>query len=295
MMENILNYYYQIIISSDKIKNNGYFSYHNHLFCLYKYERNKNEINALSYLNELMILNKISVNKIIYNIFNQAITYIDNQNYVLIMINYEYRGYDNLKFIPIIEDRRLNILKRNNWAYLWEIKIDYVEYQLKHIINSFPIINQTINYYIGMTENAIRYFKMLDLKDVPLYINHRRIKKNELYNPLELIIDYKVRDIAEYLKNSFFNNEMSIGDIKEYTIKLELNNLDYLLLYVRLLYPSYYFDIYDNIINNNLNEDAINKVINKSSLYEELLYEIYLLIRGKTNIIGIDWINKKYQ
>ena len=61
-----------------------------------------------------------------------------------------------------------------------------------------------------------------------------------------------------------------------------------------MLYPSFYFDIYDNIINNNQDENNLNKIINRSNEYEELLYEIYLIIRRKTNIIGISWINEKY-
>ena len=54
-MKNILNYYYKIIVLDDEI-NNQCFSYNNHLFCLYEYKRNINEIMALDYLNKLMII-----------------------------------------------------------------------------------------------------------------------------------------------------------------------------------------------------------------------------------------------
>ena len=293
-MNSILQYYYEIIISSDKINENGYFSYDNHLFCLYEYKRNIKELDALSYLNKLMISRKISINTIIDNIFHKPLTIYNKKNYVLILINYEYQENANLRFIEAFDDGRIDILKRNNWSYLWSIKIDYIEYQLEHIKNSYPIINNSVNYYIGMAENAIHYFNMLNLSNIPLYIEHRRIDKNNIYNPTELVIDYKVRDIAEYLKDKFINGNMSIYSIKQYISNLNISNIDYILLYVRMLYPSFYFDLYEKIINDGEVESVINKIVDLKDAYEELLYEIFLVIKKKANVIGIDWINKKY-
>ncbi len=292
-MKDILNYYYQMIID-DNVGDNGYFSYHNHLFCLYEYHRNINEVEALTSLNKLMLMNKIPINKIIKNNLNQVLTNYDNKNYVLIEIKYECNSLDNVRFIMAFNDKKLNIINRNNWGYLWSQKIDYIEYQMKHIENSYPIIHESINYYIGLAENAISYFNMLDLTQVPLYFEHRRSNLDDIYNPLELVIDYKVRDIGEYIKKSFFNQEIDIIEVKKYLNKLNLNAIDYLLLYIRLIYPSYYFDIYERIINNNLDENKLLDIIKLSSGYEKLLYEVYLLIKEKTNVIGIEWINKKY-
>ena len=293
-MKNILNYYYQIIIDDNKIDKNGSFIYNNHVFNLYKYKRNFNEVNALLSLNDNMLSKNIKINKIVKNVFNQVITIMDNNNYVLIEVNYEYLDNVNFKFIESFLDKRFDILKRNDWGRLWSMKIDYIEYQLNHISNSYPIINNSINYYIGLAENAISYFNMLNLSNIPLYIEHRRFNENSIYNPMELVIDYKVRDLAEYIKNSFFNKKMSIYDVKNYISKLYLENIDYVLLYVRLLFPSYYFDMYDDVLNNNIDEKELNKIILLASDYEELLYNIYLIIEKKTNILGINWINSKF-
>ena len=290
-MKSILNYYYEMIV--DDI-NDGYFSYDNHLFCLCEYKRNINEVEALDYLNNLMLSRNISINKIIKNSFDQIITFHDNHNYVLIMINYEYDKEANVKFIPSFPDKELDILKRNNWGKLWSIKIDYIEYQISHLKNSYPIINSSVHYYIGLAENAISYFNMLDLSNITLFICHRRININNIFNPLELVIDLKVRDVAEFIKDSFFNKKMTTSEIKEYINKLNLDNIDYILLYVRLLYPSYYFDVYEEIVNSNKEEKEINKIIDLSNLYEELLYELYIMFKGRINIIGVDWINKKF-
>lgn len=292
-MKNILNYYYQIIIDDDKINSNGYFSYNNHLFCLYKYQRNIDEISSLVELNNYMINQNIGINRIIFNIYNKPLTYYEENNYILLLVNYEYKG-GIFKFIPI-NGNNYQILKRNNWSYLWSMKVDYIEYQIKHLTNKYKILNETVNYYIGITENAIKYFNMIKLDNVNLFIGHRRINKDDLYNPAELVIDYKVRDISEYLKKCFFEYNKSIYEIKKYLININLSSIDYILLYIRMLYPSYYFDIYEKIVNKNYNEKDVLKVTNNIDLYEELLYEIYLYIRRKINIIGITWINKKFE
>ena len=293
-MKDILKYYYHIIVNDDKVDEHGYFSYSNHLFCLYEYKRNIKEIDSLVNLNIFLIRNNVQINRIVFNIFNKPFTNYKNNYYVLLLINYEYQG-GNFKFIPIYQFNNIEILKRNNWSYLWSMKIDYVEYQIKHFFNKYPILSSTINYYIGLSENAIKYFKMLKIHNETLYIEHRRIDNNYLYNPLELVIDYKVRDISEYLKKCFINKEKSIYEIKMYINKINLSNIDYILLYDRMLYPSYYFDVYDNIVNDNYNENEILKIIKLVNEYEKLLYEIYLLINRKINIIGINWINDKFK
>lgn len=291
-VKSILNYYYGII-NSDANDNNGYFSYNNHLFCLYEYKRNINEIDSLVLLNKYMLDSGIHINKIVFNNLNQALTFYNGIYYCLVLINYEYsRGHFNFFLAP--NDKRLSILKRNDWANLWSAKVDYIEYQIRHLENSFPLLINSVNYYIGMAENAISYFKLLNLNTQNLYVNHRRINKNDLYNPLELVIDYKVRDLSEYLKECFFNKEKTVYEIKKFIGGIELNNIDYILLYVRMIYPSYYFDVYERIVNNNLDEKEINKITELADDYEELLYEIYSLIKHKTNILGIDWINSKF-
>ena len=290
-MKNILNYYYGMIV--DKVSDEGHFSYNNHLFCLVNYQRNIDEIESLVLLNNYMLSNNIKINKIIRNNYNEILTYHEGKYYCLLLIKYEGIG-SSFHFIPIINNPKLDILKRNKWAYLWSMKIDYVEYQVKHIRKKYPIINNSVEYYIGLSENAISYFKMLVLDNIPLYIGHRRINKNKMYNPLELVIDYKVRDISEYIKQVFFKKEKAIYEIKQFINSLNLNDMDYILLYCRLLFPSYYFDIYDKIIKGELEDDSLIRITDLVNDYEELLYNVYLIIKRKTNILGIDWINSKF-
>ena len=292
-MKNILNYYYGIILE-EKLLDNGYFTFNNHLFCLYELKRNINEMESLLFLNSYMLERKIHVNRIIVNNYKEVVSFYDGKAYVLLLVNYEYtKGYFNFILAPI--NNKLDILKRNDWATLWSIKIDYIEYQIKHLENKYPLLLESVNYYIGMAENAISYFKMLNLSNMPLYINHRRISKNDLYNPLELVIDYKVRDLAEYVKETFIKGEKTIYEIKKFLNNINLSNLDYILLYDRMLYPSFYFDVYEKVVNEEKIEEEITKITSEVNSYEELLYEVYHFIKKKTNILGIEWINNKFR
>lgn len=289
-MKNILHYYYHMIV--DDIDSNGCFTYRQHFFCLKEYKRNIDEIKSLVALNNYMQTNNIPVNHIIYNNLNLPLTFHEGKYYILIHLLYHKLSYYEFFIAP--RGKEFDLLKRNDWAFLWSEKIDYIEYQLDHFANQYPLIHDSIYYYIGMAENAILYFKMLNNQDTPLYIVHRRNKKRDLYNPVELVIDYKVRDITEYLKDSFFYHKKTINEIKNYLKSINLNHQDYLLLYVRMLYPSYYFDIYEKIINEGIQEEKLKIILDKTSSYEELLYEIYLFLKPN-NALGINWINKKFR
>ena len=64
------------------------------------------------------------------------------------------------------------------------------------------------------------------------------------------------------------------------------------------VFPSLLFSIKEDRINyfNVHDYNDKNKLIdevNKIPLYEELLYEIYLMMR-RNNVLGIEWINKKF-
>ena len=290
-MKNILNYFYQIMINDNDIDNEGYFFYNDNYWQINKYVRNNLEIDKLMILNNYMIINNMKINKIVLNIRNEPISFYNDNYYLLLKI--DYRELEETKFNMILSPniKDLNILYRNNWDYLWSSKIDYVEYQIEHLIHKYPLIYDTVNYYIGMAENAIMYFKMLDLKNEKLYINHRRLgREKSFFDPSELVIDYKVRDLAEYIKYNFFENNYSIDSIVSYLSIINLEKMDYILLFVRLLFPSYYFDIYDLIINGIKEEKEIMKVTKKSKEYEMLLYEVYLLIKEKVNILEINWL-----
>ena len=71
---------------------------------------------------------------------------------------------------------------------------------------------------------------------------------------------------------------------------LEYSNYQYALLMTRVLFPSFYFDVYESIINGYIKEKEIEKVLVRAKNYESYLSKIYTLINKKQSILKIDWL-----
>lgn len=299
-MNNYINFYYELY-PDDIVKkgNHYYFVLNNEKYYFVTYDRDVNEADTLYKLNKEMISRNSLVHEIILNKKGEVITLIDEVYYVLL------RVYVNESAIITIDDVvfMLNsndgvfsnsVISRTDWIKLWSLKIDYFEYQIGHLIKKYPYIYNTVDYYIGLGENAITYMKELNdnINSSSLSITHRRIGVNstmfDLYNPLNLIIDYKVRDVSEYLKDAFFNN-VNVYSILDKLFKMCMfDRITLNLLFCRLLFPSYYFDLYENILENDLNENLVINIIKKSASYE---YFLSFLIRN-WSLYKIEWLSK---
>lgn len=301
-MNNYINYYWELYPNTiDKKDKNYIFVINNETYYLIPYERNINELDTLVNLNMAMISRESLVHEIILNKDKKAITPIEGINYSLIRVYInpsEKIIFDDIIFMMNNNEGIVlnDIIGRTNWQALWEAKIDYFEYQIGHLIKKYPFIYKTIDYYIGLGENAILYLKDIN-NNSPITVSHRRIGSNsnlfDLYNPFNLIIDYKVRDIVEYIKNVFFYDRN--GTSKAYNLidnlfnKYMFDNNTLTLFYARMLFPSYYFDLYENIIENELNENLVFSIMKKSNEYERLLKYLLKVLPLK----NVEWINKK--
>ena len=164
---------------------------------------------------------------------------------------------------------------------------------MSHIENKYPLLNSSIDYYIGMAENAILYIKTslgISQNINKKTISHIRFLDDNYNNPQNIVIDYKSRDIAEYLKYAFFKEKYSYDEINLLLNKIYLDEIAIRLIYGRLLFPTFYFDLYDKIINNQADEKEILRVINKNVEYEDYLENIYNLLNSKKKIPKITWI-----
>lgn len=306
-MKNILGYYYGLHPKEISYKDNKYFfEYRDRKYVFEPFERPLGDIECLYKINKQMIERNILVHEIIPNNENNVITYVNNVGYILMEIYINKDARINLPEVCYINNNSIGVecnktLNRYDWVNLWEIKNDFLEAQINEIGKKYPNLCNYANYYIGLSENAILYVKEASkLDDVALVsICHKRIdsKDNlfELYNPLRYIYDYRVRDISEYIKSAFFNDEDVYGIVKEYFLNNYISYKEALLFYGRLLYPSYFFDLYDNIVKNELNENLIDGLVSKSEAYEKFLTNIHLYLSKLYNryIPSIDWLIKR--
>ncbi len=307
-MKEIINYYYNFdILSLEEYNTYSYFKYKGEEFYFVFFNRTKEELQDI--LNICIELkNKgIRVHDIIINREGNLITKVGDNYYLLLKLNAVANEPINfINMCEVLNNLKLNQtnskLYRNNWGELWSKKIDYFEYQIKELGKDKQIVLDSFSYYIGLAENAISYVNKINKvigisNNDPITLSHRRIfypNTNLNYlNPLSFIFDLEVRDIAGFLKIEFFNGMDSIEDLKMYLKLKKLTPYSYHMLYARLIYPSYYFDIYEDIMNNNGDEERLIPIINKVDDYELFLKQAYLEISKYTNLERIDWLLKK--
>lgn len=301
-MKNNLIYYYNIYIDEiKKINTNYYFEYNNKNFVIEEYKNNISDCEAMYKLNEEMLSRGAKVFKIIITKENSIIFSYEEKNYILMelptitnrLITYE----DIIKFRYITSNYEIiKTLDKSQWSSFWEKKIDFYEYNFKDIEGKYNILQESVNYYIGLGENAISYYNDNIIEQASeKQVCHRRIGPNtdlyDFYNPLNIIIDYKERDIGEYLKEYVIDENFSKENIEAMLDKLIIDRNGAIRIIARTLFPTYYFDLYDKITIENQKEEKIISITEKRKNIEFLIKTMFLKYKN-LNIPYINWILK---
>ena len=297
-MNNFIEYFYGI--KTEKvIYNNKYYSfmYSGYVYRLYIYDEDNN-IKYLYEINKKLIGNTL-MSEIIVNRNNEIISSYNGISYILLKIFVNINKSISLEEISFVS-KSLSTEKNNvNWGYLWSNKIDYLEDLINENGKKYPLIVDSFNYFVGMAENAISYFNSVNLdNNYKFVVSHKIIRFNDtvevLYNPLNITFDYRVRDVAEYIKNSFFNKNYNIfNELLVYLHNNYLSLMEVKLLVSRLLYPSFYFDMYEDILIENQEEKIILSVISKLDEYEDYLANVISFFKLYYDIDEIEWIKKR--
>lgn len=301
-MKNSLIYYYNIyVIDLNKVSDDYYFIYNGIDFKLEKVKRSISELNELYILNNEMIMNDIPVFQIVLTLKSEISFYYDNSYYVLLKLNKFHNRkitFDDVINFSYIPKNSYKLIDKSNWAYFWSNKIDYIEHQFVQMKNKYSLIDSSIDYYIGIWENGISFYNnVVSKNDFELkMVCHKRINSsNDLmyfYDPLNLVIDYKERNVGEYLKFYIFENNYSDETIVNFFNAIPKQYDTITRLIARLLFPSFYFDLYEKVIEENEVENILDDVIKKNNNYEKLLKDLFLYY-NKFNVPYINWIIKK--
>lgn len=304
-MKETLEYYYGLDIESiEELDGKYHFKIENQDYFFVFYNRGIEELEDIINVSNEMVKKGINVHKILINRNNSFLTKVGEYNYILFAVSNLNEEYDIFDMVKISEKLVLNNNKsnlyRNNWGTLWSEKIDYFEYQVRELSIEKDVVKNSFSYYIGMAENAISYVNNTNMKyggdAYRIVLSHRRVfypnyKLNYL-NPLSFVFDLEVRDIAEYLKAMFFKKDISfcLDELSSYLKIRHLSLYEYQMLYARLLYPTYYFDVYESVMNKNGDEEELVNIIKKCDSYEEFLKNAYLEISKYAKIDKIEWI-----
>lgn len=310
-MKEILIQNYNLDLAIDIQENDMFccFLYQSKKYYFVEYFRSEEEFSDLYALTEELIQKKIPTGKFIINNLNQFLTHKDDKMYVLIEMPInslkEYNVLEMIEYHDFLKvGSKRSVLYRNSWGSLWSSKIDYFEYQVAQLGKNKPIILNSFSYYVGLAENAISYVNnTIKNHQISIYENitlqRKRISFPNIhlnyFNPLNYVIDVEVRDIASYFKSLFFNSYEDLWiEVNAFLKRRRLSVYGYQLLYARLLFPSYYFDIYEKVMEDKIPEEELLKIINKAEDYEYFLKDIYIAILKYASIEKVDWIvNKK--
>lgn len=281
-MENILNYYYQLNIIDIKKKDYYYLltsdEYEQYIFNEIidsnELKENLDYLNNTNVLYDLLILTKEG---------NITINYNDKE-YAL----FKVRNNENLN---ILSFSNLITTGKLKWGTLWSNRVDYYLEQIAEVVEQKEI-KYAMDYYMSLAEIAISYFNTLseiyNENTLTFTLSHHivtsPIDKYMFYNPSNMCFDLSVRDIAEYIKESFFNDILTNYEILSLIDKINLNESLANYLLVRLIYPSYIFKLYDIFVETKELNKKFYEYMKKSREYETLLSTIYNKLKLKYSI-----------
>lgn len=300
-MKNIINYFYGINIMDYCENDDKYIFYMNNMkYIFLPFDRDKNEIRNVYNIYQELKKRNILTNEIVPNKFDNLITEYNGQSYVLIK-KYEFRNKIDINDIIYIQNNTMNIFKdmsliRTNYINLWERKIDYYENNTE--LRKHNLINKSMDYYIGLGENAIIYLVNNNVRINNIVLSHRRISEDkssfEFYNPVNYILDSRARDLADYIKILFFYDDVQEDVILSILKIINFDREECILFIARMLYPTYYFDVIDKIMVSNIDDSILNNIIKKTNSYIRLIGIIFNYFNNylNMNVPIIEWIIK---
>jgi len=301
-MKETIKYFYNIYPDKLYEINNGVFFYYNDFkYYFIKVERDIRDIDFLVKISNDLYKQNILVDTFVKSKDN--LFYVKNLEDIYVMLRVNSPEDEIMTVNEVIHFN--NSLISNNvrnlssdWASLWERKVDLIEKQVGEFNTDYPLLQSSIDYFVGLTENAISYFRDTineeDVNTSKININHNRINSiiysGFVNNPLTFTFDYETRDLSEYLKSCFLDKTVDYEEIEKIINKSNFSKCSLRLLYSRLLYPSYYFDLLEKIMLFDYDENILLEVINRTNDYEYFLREMYDIINSKVNIPPVLWL-----
>ncbi|TDL78676.1 spore coat protein YutH [Peribacillus frigoritolerans] len=212
------------------------------------------------------------------------------------------------------------ISRIGQWKVLWEKRTDQLEGFWRGKISSQPLDSfekmfaESFPYYMGLAENAIQYLVDTELDDEPQPIDSATVCHHRFYSdtwrssglvkiPTDWVFDHCSRDIAEYLRNQFFDQPEILRQdgfllLEDYDRTTPLSSFSWRLIYSRLLLPIHYFEcIEDYYLSSETDkpyyEAKLSEMLKNSSKYEGFLKSYAQLLSMRTKKIylpAIHWL-----
>lgn len=282
-MKEFIEYNYDLRCDDLAILNN--LLYFRHLDKFYIISNfNRDEVEFEKVLNYL-ISNNLKSLKVVMNKNGSYISEFNGKKYVVMESDCENEIID----FPICIGGLIN--ENNYWNEIWENRVVQLE-KHKSELSLNKDIFYILNYYIGLIEICIYNYNLLIRKygqKNGLSIQHNRIEfpmySFSYYNPVNYLFDFEFRDFAEYLKMRFFYSDFSTDEAISVIDNYNFDNFSINMFFVRLIYPTYFLELYDMQNKNNVYSDLFYDLLKKSSQYENFILKLITAMSSKYEII----------
>lgn len=291
-MKETIKYFYNIEIDEYSEKKAAYIIKSG--IKVYIFKKIKVKKDEIKNIIDICAINNVKTHKVLINKENEIFTKFNDEEYILMEVQSNKKIMDvNYSFLNKYEQDTIILEDK------WSKKVDFFIKQ----INEFGVEKKELvkiaNYYIGLAENAIGiYNEAIEEGKYRCAIQHRRIcypnYAINYFDPTEMIVDCVTRDYAEYYKTKFIRKNLSEEEI---LVDIEKNNFtlsEIKILYARMLYPTYFFDYFENdIVKHEFNKEDLIKIISKREKYMCILMKLGELISKKYKTNKILWIKKE--
>ena len=212
---------------------------------------------------------------------------------VIILLKYNDIIKDRIEFNDIfyyhIEN---NLLLNYDILNHFKNQIDVLEKEIQEYNKEHSLIQKSIDYFIGISENAIQLLSDININYDSIchnigLTNYNKVEYNNPFNYIKANIMY---DYANYFKYKFYYETINYDELY-YLIK-NSNINDLILFFGLMLYQEEYFNLVKQILLDKQNEVDLNIYINHISDYKELLLYIKDSIRNVDKIREIEWLDK---
>lgn len=232
-----------------------------------KLKKNIDDLDYLFTLSNNLYYKNVLVDTFILNKDGNCYTKKNDEYIILMKINDIVDDVIELEYLKLFAQE--NNLKYKNIVEEWKEKIDDLETKIGGFNNEYSIVQKTVNYYLGMAENAVSLLnetKNINNNSIGFKVKLVEFNKSTINNPFNFFKINKMYNIAIYIKNKIFKNMIDYNELEKIVKEIE-NKEDEIALFSYMLFPDYYIDI----VNGEIKEEEIKKIIMYNKNYKKVL------------------------
>lgn len=186
------------------------------------------------------------------------------------------------------------------WKKLWEDKLTFFEEELtrqaKDTSSStyWREVMDILPYLVGMSENAIQYLResekeqrILQTDQGTVAFTRWNLPEKRIVWTDELVYDHPARDVTEYIRYAFLNNQSEAGInsfLNDYQSYQPLSIFAWRMIFARLCFPIHLYDFLETGLDHP-DDNKLKQLLKQHEMYESRLRHFYEM----TGVDVSDW------